>query len=98
MPIYEYICKACEIGFEKYQRRIESPKPKCPECGKKRRVERTIAGYSFHKDEATKIREMDPKYAKMFDDVWDKAAKGDPLRGTRMETTTDSGKRLQDMW
>jgi putative FmdB family regulatory protein len=97
MPIYDYHCSACEIGFESFLRTIDAPKPACPQCGKKRRVKRAIGGYAFIKDEATKMREMHPKYAKMADAVWDKAAKSDPLSKTRFGEMIDSGRRLQDM-
>ena len=97
MPIYEYRCGACEIGFESFQRTIDAPKPVCPQCGKKRRVKRAIGGYAFIKDEATKMREMHPKYAKLADAVWDNASKADPLSKTRFGHMIDSGRRLQDM-
>ncbi len=97
MPIYEYRCGACQIGFEALLRRLDAPKPKCPQCGTRRRVKRVIGGYAFIKDEATKMREMHPKYAKMVDAAWDKSAKADPLRKTRFADMIDSGRRLQDM-
>lgn len=34
MPTYDYICDACEHGFELFQQISESPKRKCPKCGK----------------------------------------------------------------
>ncbi|MEE9278069.1 MAG: zinc ribbon domain-containing protein [Dehalococcoidia bacterium] len=98
MPVYEYVCKACREGFESYQRRMDAPKPKCPQCGKRGRVERAIAGYAFIKDEATKLRELHPKYAKMVDAAWDKSAKSDPLSKTPFKRLVDSGKRLEDLW
>jgi len=97
MPIYDYQCSACAIGFESFLRTFDAPKPACPQCGKKRAVKRAIGGYAFIKDDATKMREMHPKFAKMADAVWDKAAKSDPLRTTRFGEMIDSGKRLQDM-
>lgn len=33
MPIYEYVCEACEIRFEELVSSFESPAPPCPKCG-----------------------------------------------------------------
>src|SRR5215470_6948723 len=34
MPTYEYICRSCGHEFEVFQSMTDSPKRKCPECGK----------------------------------------------------------------
>lgn len=34
MPTYEYICRNCGHEFEVFQSMSDSPKRKCPECGK----------------------------------------------------------------
>jgi putative FmdB family regulatory protein len=34
MPTYDYICQACGHALEIFQSMSESPKRKCPECGK----------------------------------------------------------------
>ena len=34
MPTYEYRCGACAHEFELFQSMKDSPKRKCPECGK----------------------------------------------------------------
>src|SRR5262245_57024497 len=34
MPTYDYKCKACGHQFELFQSMTESPKRKCPDCGK----------------------------------------------------------------
>src|SRR6188768_756371 len=34
MPTYDYKCKACGHTLEIFQSMTESPKRKCPECGK----------------------------------------------------------------
>lgn len=34
MPTYEYKCNACDHRFELFQSMKDSPKRKCPECGK----------------------------------------------------------------
>lgn len=35
MPTYDYICTACDHGFELFQSITEAAKKKCPECGKR---------------------------------------------------------------
>lgn len=34
MPTYDYLCKACGHTLELFQSMSESPRRKCPECGK----------------------------------------------------------------
>ena len=34
MPTYDYACNACEHQFELFQSITESPKKKCPKCGR----------------------------------------------------------------
>lgn len=34
MPIYEYLCNACEYKFEKLQKISDDPISVCPECNK----------------------------------------------------------------
>ena len=36
MPTYEYLCDACEHGFEEFQSMSEPALTKCPKCGRKR--------------------------------------------------------------
>jgi putative FmdB family regulatory protein len=36
MPTYEYVCDACEHGFEEFQSFSDAPLTKCPKCGKKK--------------------------------------------------------------
>ena len=97
MPIYDYACRTCGIEWEVFQRKMDAPTPVCDECGSADPVERLIGRAAFHKDENTKMREMHPKYAKMVDAAWDKAARNDPLSKTRFAPLVDSGKRVQDM-
>jgi putative FmdB family regulatory protein len=47
MPIYEYVCHACEKEFEAMQKFNEKPLTRCT-CGKKGRVERKLSVPSFH--------------------------------------------------
>ncbi|MCG8583441.1 MAG: zinc ribbon domain-containing protein, partial [Pirellulales bacterium] len=36
MPTYEYVCDACDHEFELFQQMSDSPKKKCPDCGKQK--------------------------------------------------------------
>ena len=36
MPTYEYVCDACEHGFEEFQSFNDEVLTKCPRCGKKK--------------------------------------------------------------
>ena len=46
MPVYEYICKACDHEFEREQRIVENPIKKCPACGAMK-AKRLISRTSF---------------------------------------------------
>jgi putative FmdB family regulatory protein len=43
MPTYDYRCEACEHTLEVFQKITESPKKKCPACGKSK-LKRLIGG------------------------------------------------------
>jgi putative FmdB family regulatory protein len=45
MPTYDYVCDACDHGFEEFQSITASPLRKCPECGKLK-LRRLIGGGS----------------------------------------------------
>ena len=47
MPIYEYECNACGEQHEFIQKFSESPKRKCPACGKLR-LRKLISAAAFH--------------------------------------------------
>jgi len=34
MPTYDYVCDACDHQFELFQNISDSPKRKCPKCGR----------------------------------------------------------------
>ena len=46
MPVYEYICKACDHEFEREQRISDNPLKKCPKCGAMK-AKRLISRTSF---------------------------------------------------
>jgi putative FmdB family regulatory protein len=46
MPVYEYICKACDHEFEREQRISDNPIKKCPVCGAMK-AKRLISRTSF---------------------------------------------------
>ena len=46
MPVYEYLCKACDHEFEREQRISDKPLKKCPACGAMK-AKRLISRTSF---------------------------------------------------
>jgi len=46
MPIYEYLCSACDHRLETIQRFSDPPLKKCPECGKAR-LKKLISAVGF---------------------------------------------------
>jgi len=47
MPTYDYVCNACGHALEIFQSMSESPKRKCPSCGKSKLERRIGAGAGF---------------------------------------------------
>lgn len=47
MPTYDYVCGACGHALEIFQSMSESPKKKCPKCGKSKLERRIGAGAGF---------------------------------------------------
>ncbi len=47
MPIYEYECNGCGSKHEFIQKFSESPKRKCPSCGKSR-LRKMVSAAAFH--------------------------------------------------
>ena len=47
MPIYEYECRGCSERHEFIQKFSDSPKRKCPSCGKLR-LRKLISAAAFH--------------------------------------------------
>lgn len=44
MPTYDYVCQACKHRLEIFQTMSESPKKKCPKCGKQKMQRQIGAG------------------------------------------------------
>jgi putative FmdB family regulatory protein len=47
MPLYEYLCDACEQRFELIQKFSDAPPEACPKCGKGP-VHRQLSSPAFH--------------------------------------------------
>ena len=47
MPTYDYECESCGKNFEYFQSISESPKTKCPECGRQKLKRLIGAGAGF---------------------------------------------------
>ena len=54
MPLYEYICKACDHDFEALVR-SQDPPPACPKC-KSADLERQITAATMSSDQLTRDR------------------------------------------
>ncbi len=73
MPMYEYRCRACEGATSAYLRSYNSPQPtSCRHCGSGD-ITRVMSTFAYHKSEADKMAQLDPKYGKMVDDAMSKA-------------------------
>ena len=73
MPMYEYRCGECEGGTSAYLRTYSSPEPTaCRHCGSGE-IARVMSTFAYHKSEADKMAQLDPKYGKMVDDAMSKA-------------------------
>lgn len=46
MPTYEYVCTACNNGWEEFQKISEEPTKVCPKCGEST-AKRQISGGNF---------------------------------------------------
>ncbi len=46
MPTYEYVCTACNNGWEEFQKISENPTTVCPKCGEAT-AKRQISGGNF---------------------------------------------------
>ncbi len=91
MPTYDYRCKACSHEFELFQSMKDSPKRKCPECGKNA-LERLIGtgaallfkGSGFYE---TDYRSDSYKKAK---EAESKSSSGESKSESKSETKSDS--------
>jgi putative FmdB family regulatory protein len=87
MPTYDYQCDACDHKFELFQSIKDSPKKKCPECGKPklRRLFGTGAAIMF---KGSGFYTTDYR-----SDSYQKAAKADSSHG---ETKTSGESKSSD--
>jgi putative FmdB family regulatory protein len=46
MPIYEYLCNACNHSFDKLQKMSDAPLTQCPACGKNT-VDKLVSAAGF---------------------------------------------------
>ncbi|MFQ5934425.1 MAG: zinc ribbon domain-containing protein [Dehalococcoidia bacterium] len=74
MPIYEYQCPSCQHKTSKFQHGYDPPDAAaCEACGQEG-APRILSTFAVHKDTATKMAELDPRYDKMVDDAISKAS------------------------
>ena len=98
MPIYEYECNACGERHEFIQKFSDSPKRKCPACGKQR-LRKLISAAAFHlKGDGWYVTDFRDKTKKKPDGDGKAAAKGDDkaasksadAAGSKSETKADA--------
>ena len=59
MPLYEFCCKRCGCVFEEVTP-VDSPPPKCPECGGE--TYRLISPVSFKVNDDSAIRRIEKRF------------------------------------
>ena len=79
MPIYEYECNACGDRHEFIQKFSESPKRKCPSCGKPK-LKKLVSAAAFH-------LKGDGWYVTDFRDKGKKKTNGEDKKGTEAKDT-----------
>jgi len=99
MPTYDYRCAACGHELEIFQSMSESPKRKCPECGKLR-LERQIGmgagvifkGSGFYE---TDYRSDSYKQGARADSKAAEGGRADSKAASEGKATKDSGEKPQ---
>ena len=73
MPIYEYRCQNCHQADSFYLKSFNSPPPVgCRHCGAGG-LQRIMSAFAYHRSEADRMSQLDPKYYKMVDQAMAKA-------------------------
>lgn len=80
MPIYEYRCRDCnELTSILWRSDTTEEALVCKACGR-RDLEKIISRISVHRDTASKMANLDPKYDRMLDQAADNNPLSDPNR------------------
>jgi len=89
MPVYEYICKACDHEFERQQRISDKPLKKCPECGTMK-AKRLISRTSF-------VLKGGGWYSDLYSSARSDAAKGESgaESSSKSESTSESSSKSE---
>ena len=73
MPIYEYRCQQCgEVSSFFLKTYGAAPESACKHC-QSADLQRIISSVAYHRSEADKFAQLDPKYTKMVDQALAKA-------------------------
>ena len=90
MPVYEYICKACDHEFEREQRISDNPVKKCPRCGAMK-AKRLISRTSF-------VLKGGGWYSDLYSSTRRDSAKGESSAetGSKPESTSSPSKPSSD--
>lgn len=87
MPIHVYECDACACRFEALVRGDREPSA-CTECGSSE-IERMISPFAITRREVDQIRDLDPKYKQMVDDLIASTPEAEPMRHLERLTSFD---------
>ena len=88
MPIHVYECYACGRRFEALVRGGREPSA-CTECGSTD-IERMISPFAITRREVDQIRDLDPRYKQMVDDLIASTPEAEPMRHLERLTSFDS--------
>lgn len=79
MPLYEYRCDQCGAITSALRPLVESAEPTtCDACGCSAR--RIVSRPSVHRDNASKVNRLDPKYDRMVDRAMQNTTHAEPDR------------------
>jgi len=78
VPIYTYRCRACSGRFDVLVRNTPEPE-RCRLCGDAA-IERTVASFAIARSDLEQLRQLDPKYRHMVDDLMANTPEAEPMR------------------
>lgn len=88
MPLYEYRCAHCNALTTALRPLSESSQPTtCDACG--RSAQRIVSRPSVHRDNASKVSRLDPKYDRMVDRAMQNTRHAEPDRHLERMKSSD---------
>ncbi len=106
MPTYDYVCDACGISFERFQRMSDKIFRKCPECGV-RKLRRLIGsgagvifkGSGFYETDYKRKSgqpEKDPEKTESKSESSSSSSSGDSKSDSKSKDTKSSDSKSKD--